>query len=311
MVPDVNDFRFICPNRHKMSIRSIFPKKKFLSLVVSNEIFVLECVYWNFNGPNVSCVPGSNTNQSHDFNELDILVAQQSYVAPPVESAEDNEAYWNEFYSHVLLERKPSSFCEFVITKKFVSPCGTLVDIGCGNGRDTFNFMKNGINATGIDSCPAAIQSNLTFAQRLGNIKPDFRRINVNQFNEMIVFKDYDYIYARFFLHSITEKDQQSFLKLLTCLKQGATVLFEFRTDKDLMFLRSKKISDNEAISQGKEGHYRRYINFDHFCQTLLSLNFQLLFAEEKDGLSIRGDDNPFLARIVARKISSSETLAE
>ncbi|GAO98806.1 bifunctional 3-demethylubiquinone-9 3-methyltransferase/ 2-octaprenyl-6-hydroxy phenol methylase [Caedimonas varicaedens] len=233
------------------------------------------------------------------------LTPQQPYIAPKVESPKDNDAYWNSFYKHVSLERKPSSFCEFVIDKGYTKPGKALVDIGCGNGRDTFNFVNRGINAVGIDSSQAAIESNISFAKPFGELNIAFRAMSVNQFEKLLNFKDFDYIYARFFLHSITEEDQSVFLKFLTHLKQHSSVLLEFRTDKDPLFKKSQKISKNEGISIGLESHYRRYINFDQFCNTLISLNFKLEFAEERDGLSIRGDDNPFLARIIARKLSN------
>lgn len=227
------------------------------------------------------------------------LAPHQSYEPPKVESAKDNEVYWNGFYKHIFLEREPSSFCEFVLQNEHVKSGETLVDIGCGNGRDTFGFLTHGLKAVGVDSSRSAIEANISFAEKFEGLRSDFRIVNVNQFDKLVDFKDYDAIYARFFLHSITEADQAVFFKFLTELKQGAAVLLEFRTDKDPMFKRSgKKISATEGITD----HYRRYVNFDQFCQDLINLNFELAFAEEKDGLSVRGDDNPFLARIVARK---------
>lgn len=48
--------------------------------------------------------------------------------------------YWkNLYYSDVELPTNHSSFAEFVYS--YLSESQTLVDIGCGNGRDTA-FLK-------------------------------------------------------------------------------------------------------------------------------------------------------------------------
>ena len=51
--------------------------------------------------------------------------------------------YWNNFYLKFKLS-KPTKFAIFV-RKNFVkSGKKKLIDIGCGNGRDSFFFSKKG-----------------------------------------------------------------------------------------------------------------------------------------------------------------------
>src|SRR5437870_4336134 len=59
--------------------------------------------------------------------------------------------YWDKFYKAGNNTFAPSSFAEFVIKSGYLKAGDSLLDVGCGNGRDTFYFLSNGINALGID----------------------------------------------------------------------------------------------------------------------------------------------------------------
>ena len=78
-----------------------------------------------------------------------------------VEYNKDTE-YWNEYY-----KQKPSilndcsSFAKEALnvinTSGVISENDYLLDLGCGNGRDSLFFAKNGIHVVGIDASDVAI----------------------------------------------------------------------------------------------------------------------------------------------------------
>ena len=51
-----------------------------------------------------------------------------------------NEKYWDDFYKNFLV-KKESSFARFVYKKIQTKKRNKLLDVGCGNGRDTFFFF--------------------------------------------------------------------------------------------------------------------------------------------------------------------------
>ena len=63
-------------------------------------------------------------------------------------SKKDNE-YWNTFYSKKKLIKKPSSFAFEIV--KYLDSDKKLLELGCGNGRDSFFFAKNGIHVIALD----------------------------------------------------------------------------------------------------------------------------------------------------------------
>ena len=69
----------------------------------------------------------------------------------------NNLSYWNKFYKNFSLEEE-TSFANFIAKK--VQPNKKLLDIGCGNGRDTIFFKKNFLKAVGIDNSKTAINNN-------------------------------------------------------------------------------------------------------------------------------------------------------
>ena len=62
-----------------------------------------------------------------------------------------NIDYWNKFYKRIKIQQ-PSKFALFAykkltkLKKKF-----TMIDVGCGNGRDTIFFIKKKIDIIGLD----------------------------------------------------------------------------------------------------------------------------------------------------------------
>ena len=63
--------------------------------------------------------------------------------------------YWDNYYNNIT-NIEESSFARFV--KKRIKKNSELIDIGCGNGRDSFFFSRNNLNVTAIDISKNAIK---------------------------------------------------------------------------------------------------------------------------------------------------------
>lgn len=82
------------------------------------------------------------------------------------------------------------------------------MDIGCGNGRDSLYFERNGLKVVGVDASSTAIDR--LNAMQIGN-------------NSMFVCDDfvtcralyqsqYDYFYSRWTMHAISERQEDELL---------------------------------------------------------------------------------------------------
>ena len=63
-----------------------------------------------------------------------------------------NKDYWEKFYANKRGCVEPSLFAKFVMNE-YLREGTTLVEFGCGNGRDAVYFSEMGICTLAIDQC--------------------------------------------------------------------------------------------------------------------------------------------------------------
>jgi len=210
----------------------------------------------------------------------------------------NNTKYWNKFYKKHTLIIKPSNFSQF-IKKEFLKKkkIKNILEIGCGNGRDAFYFSKYATKIVSIDNSQQAIIKSKNNERMQKNII--FLKKNIlSRFN--VVVKNFDLIYARFFLHTINSIEEDIFLNLLKKISNKKTIVaLEFRTTKDKLFKKGKKISKNESITD----HYRRFVEVSNFKNKLKKLNFKIIYFKQSVNLSNFKNDNPNLCRIVFKNV--------
>lgn len=205
-------------------------------------------------------------------------------------------SYWNTFYKKKFII-EPSSFAKFVLKKFIKTKKLSLIDVGCGNGRDSFFFTKKKLNVLGVDNSKTAIISN-NKNLKIKNLKFNLLSIESKKFHKIGKF---DIIYSRFFLHTINKDQEVKFIKALKSLSilNKTLIMLEFRTTKDKMMQKGKKISKNENFTD----HYRRYINAEKFNNKIKKMgHFKIIYFIEKKGLSNHKNDNPTLARVIMKR---------
>lgn len=198
-----------------------------------------------------------------------------------------NEQYWDRFYSH-LRRLPPSQFAALVASD---IPAGTLVlDIGCGNARDTFFFAGSGFPAVGFDKSPVAIESNAADASfpHLRFVEADAKDMDLKA---QIGDARQVCAYARFFLHAIDEVTEEALLTNLTeSLPDGSAIYLEYRTLAD------------EGTVKTFSGHYRRYIDHARLVGDMANKGIQIVYEIEGQGLARFGTEDPHVGRIIAVK---------
>jgi len=212
------------------------------------------------------------------------------------------ENYWNTFYKKKKKD-KPSNFARFIKSKFIKQKKGNLIDLGCGDGRDTFYMCDSRIKTLGIDKSEVIINKNneLIKIKKLKNI--NFKSMNVVS-KKMQKIGKFDFIYSRFFLHTINEKQQKKlFLNILDKItKKNSLFFLEFRTIKDEMYKLGFKKSKYERITD----HYRRFINLKEFINlSYVNKNFKIIYLIERKNLSVYKNDNPVVCRLVLKKIKT------
>ena len=202
--------------------------------------------------------------------------------------------HWNAFYNKNKRFRN-SPFSKFALNH--MKENKRLLDIGCGNARDSIFFTKNQVCVTGIDLSNTAIKNNNRLCKifpknKINFICKDFIKHKLN------FKKKFDYIYSRFFLHTINKKSEKIFLKKIKKIaKKNAKIFLEFRTTKDSTFNKGKKLSNNESIY----GHYRRFIEVNEFKKDLKKMGIKIIFLKQSNKFSIFKNQKPHLARMILK----------
>ena len=209
----------------------------------------------------------------------------------------DDKDYWDEYYSTHQKPTGASTFAEFISDR--LEEGKTLIELGCGNGRDSVFFSKKGVNVIAVDQVDNEIDflnenysnDNLTF------VCDDFTNLASSE-NDLIKNTEFDYIYSRFTFHSINEAKEDRTLSWICKNLNDGLFLLEARSLNDPMFEKGDKLSESENFTT----HYRRYMDLDKFIAKLESLGFEILFKIEDKDLAPYKDDNPYVIRIVAKK---------
>ena len=206
--------------------------------------------------------------------------------------------YWAKFYARTGFA-KGSTFFEKV--EGWPDVPGRIIDIGCGDGRDSHAFGRQGRSVVGLDRSAVGVQHARDKAAELGlSDRVHFEVCDVAHADDARtvlagVTADPDesvLFYLRFFLHSVPEDVQETLLQTIADVaRPGDMIAAEFRTDKD------------EARSKTYGDHYRRFQNGAAFGRALHQrYGFDVLDEQEGTGLSVYGDEDPELYRVIARR---------
>ncbi len=206
-------------------------------------------------------------------------------------------AHWDEFYAgrktgkHA--PRYPSQFAAFAVNE--LVGIDTLIEFGCGNGRDSEFFGSFGIDVLAMDASAAAIEA----CQQDGACPHiEYRQVNVSDAQphvaEFLKARNRQLpvaVYARFFLHAITPEEQSEFFGMLSAvLPRDSIVLFEYRTVGDE--------SDRKEFGS----HYRRFLAHSDLLDSLASYGFAIDYEIENRGLAKYRNEDAMVGRCIARK---------
>lgn len=208
-----------------------------------------------------------------------------------------NIKYWNNYYSNNKSALYPSQFAAYILSE--FSTTKKILDIGCGNGRDSIFFASHGLSVLGVDGSLSAISNCKIIAQQMSLDNAIFKSLDFNDalsHNEFIKNIKSEWsdalIYSRFFLHAIDENAEINLLKLVSkLLSPYGKFCLEFRTIKD-------KYQQKETSK-----HYRRYINIPDFISLSTEMSFRVIYMIEGFGFAKYKSDDAHVARIILEKI--------
>jgi SAM-dependent methyltransferase len=147
-----------------------------------------------------------------------------------------------------VVPRAPSPFARWVHEQETDrdDPARLVVDVGCGNGRDTVFFARQGLDAIGLDYTEIALRQSRRLARRrlrrsAGPGRAGFGRLDLGDLRATLTTgaqlardRGPAVVYARFLLSSLDDASRRRLWRLASMtLRAGGRLYLEFRTPGD------------------------------------------------------------------------------
>jgi len=178
--------------------------------------------------------------------------------------------YWKKFYKTKSLTKSASPFATFVVN--FNLQGKTAIDLGCGNGRDTY-LLSTTYNTTGID--PNFCYSGLKDKEVTTYLKKGWDDVDLGKF---------DIVYSRFFIHAIPESDVYEIMK---------------RT-KGYFVAEARAVGDIPTLYPD---HKRYFIDGEKLLTRAIAMGFEIIHYEKGYGMAKYRGEDPLVIRLIAKKV--------
>ncbi len=203
-----------------------------------------------------------------------------------------DKAYWEQYYEDHPDPNQPSAFA-LAMVDYIVKP-GTLIDLGCGNGRDAvFFYSQVELSVVALDQCEMEIDR---LSKKYANNGMKFIAIDFSEYRSK---RKVENVYSRWTMHAIDESSEDRTLQWVAeSLTDGGRFVAEARSVNDDLYGVGEPVGRHAFVTD----HYRRFMDKEKFISKLEHLNLTVVYSVEARGLAIRKDDDPVIVRVVAQR---------
>ena len=202
----------------------------------------------------------------------------------------ENIDYWRSIYTDSKVPTFPSQFSVFVQSWLGRND-GTIIEFGCGNGRDSHFFHQMGHAVTVSDQVICKELNEFALSNDNFTAVETLIVDAVESLSHTVDFTKPVILYSRFFQHAISESDQFSMLDSLSkVMHKDSMMFFEFRLDEDA-----------ESPKEFGTSHFRRFQSADDFRTTLAQTGFECIYSCGGTGYARYKSEDPHVGRFVAK----------
>jgi cyclopropane fatty-acyl-phospholipid synthase-like methyltransferase len=209
---------------------------------------------------------------------------------PDSETRAERTDYWDNVYAETDTSRLPlpSQFAAFVAGE--LAELNRVVEFGSGSARDAVFFASYGHTVLGVDASEQAVDHSRALVKNLG-ITAEFLAASIGDAGIVDRIGRGELptvVYARFFIHAITDEEEERFLAVAAAITQpGDMLAVEYRTVRDR--------SGTKVTGR----HYRRFVQPASFESRALDHGFDVTYAVEGFGFAKYHDDDAYVARTI------------
>jgi SAM-dependent methyltransferase len=154
---------------------------------------------------------------------------------------------WNNVYSNdsSFFGDEPSKFALMCYEEFVKHKVKKILELGCGQGRDTLYFASKGLEVYAIDSSNIAIE-NLRIKAKGLNL--DIKLKNIDAVEGLPFHNNhFDAVYSHMFYNMSFTDEELKFLfsESKRVLKNKGLLSFSVRNDKDIMYRKGTEVTEN------------------------------------------------------------------
>ena len=204
----------------------------------------------------------------------------------------DWEAYWKDIHKTGIngqvfwdTDAEYASMEDLYRFRDYMDPNLPILDLGCGNGRQTRFLARHFIKAIGVDVSPSAIQ--LAISETLNEENVEYRVFDaVNTESARALHDEFGdmNIYMRGVLHMIKRRDRSNFITSLEILLGERGVLYQIE-------LASESILHLRALPEdvfARIPKVARRVGFNSEERKMFYPDASWIVLEQGDGVAIR-----------------------
>ena len=203
--------------------------------------------------------------------------------------------HWSSLYASSAAPQEPSAFAVHVADELAPGNGKRVLDVGCGNGRDSIHFAAHGFEVVGYDPTVEAIEA----AERLVSSHTLSQRPTFLVTDSMVdaPATNIDIVYMRFVLHAIQKVTSERVVSAVSkTLRRGGRIFVEVRSDPGGPL--AMPLYDGGYLV---DGHYRRPFSRGEIHGLLVFSGFGDVHVTPSH--SIRGDDVAATWRVAGSRL--------
>ena len=204
---------------------------------------------------------------------------------------QDNKSkYWDNYYGDIKAVEQdnmpPSQFAAFCRTEVIQLKINQIIEIASGDGRDCIFFADQGLHVLATDNSTKAVE----LLKHKASLRANLSVAKVDAVSESLPEAFFSVqacaYYARFFIHTLEEKQLKEFFKNIAKVMR----------DSDYLFLEYRNLKD-EHLEKVMPKHFRKFFETEFVTSVAEENNLKCNYKIEGRGFAKWKTDDAFVSR--------------